>query len=85
MQRVFKSLSLYSGEKCCSVYQASRIDRIVISILYKPGVSLILEMRRVNQFLIALILLSVKFRSYRTSDLKLIIDFVDVQTFMSPM
>ena len=52
---------------------------------YKPGVSSILEMRRVNQFLVALILLSVKFRSYRTSDFKVIIDFVDMQTFISPM
>ena len=51
---------------------------------YKPGVSSILEMRRVNQFLVALILLSVKFRSYMTSDFKVIIDFVDMQTFTSP-
>ena len=51
---------------------------------YKPGVSSILEMRRVNQFLVALILLSVKFRSYMTSDFKVIIDFVDMQTFISP-
>ena len=51
---------------------------------YKPGVSSILEMRRVNQFLVALILLSVKFRSYRTSDFKVVIDFVDMQTFISP-
>ena len=50
---------------------------------YKPGVSSILEMRRVNQFLVALILLSVKFRSYMTSDFKVIIDFVDMQTFIS--
>ena len=51
---------------------------------YKPGVSSILEMRRVNQFLVALILLSVKFRSYMTSDFKVVIDFVDMQTFISP-
>ena len=51
---------------------------------YKPGVSSLLEMRRVNQFLVALILLSVKFRSYMTSDFKVIIDFVDMQTFISP-
>ena len=53
-------------------------------MIYKPGVSSILEMRRVNQFLVALILLSVKFRSYMTSDFKGIIDFVDMQTFTSP-
>ena len=51
---------------------------------YEPGVSSILEMRRVNQFLVALILLSVKFRSCRTSDFKVVIDFVDMQTFISP-
>ena len=49
---------------------------------YKPGVSSILEMGRVNQFLVALILLSVKFYSKRTSDFKVITDLI--QTFISP-
>ena len=44
-----------------------------------------LEVRSVNKILVTLSLLSVKFHRYRTSDFKVIIDFVDMQTFISPM
>ena len=44
-----------------------------------------LEVRSVNKILVTLSLLSIKFHRYRTNDFKVIIDFVEVQIFLSPM
>ena len=82
-QKVFKSLS--SSENFCSIYQTSWTDRNVISILHKTGVLLILKLRRINQFLVAWVSLSLKFHNYTKSGFRVFIDFVKVQTFISPM
>ena len=57
----------------------------MLSILHTTGVLLILKLRRINQFLVAWVSLSVKFHNYTKGGFRVFIDFVEVQTFISPM